>query len=250
VRKKVGDVVGNGPQLQVLGNRALADILEPAWRYEMSKIQFSRKLRTFYRAKLIDGESFWEFIDNPKPDRELEIDLRLSEADLWEDPNWRDFSWQLDGPSYADGIQYDDLGNPVSYWRANQHPGELIFNTRYTKLPAEAVVHYYDIARPGQLRGVTELAPALPLFAEHRRYVLAVIAAAETAAEHAAVLESDANAFTDTKYDPSAPETGEDGVTDVWRIPIARRAMVTLPMGWKMHQLQAEQPTDRFESFE
>ena len=37
--------------------------------------------------------------------------------------------------------------------------------------------------RPGQARGIPDITPALPLFAQLRRFTLAVLAAAETAAD-------------------------------------------------------------------
>jgi len=61
-------------------------------------------------------------------------------------------------------------------------------------VPADAVVHWFRSDRPGQHRGIPEITPALPLFAQLRRYTLAVIAAAETAADFAAVLFTDAPA--------------------------------------------------------
>ena len=47
---------------------------------------------------------------------------------------------------------------------------------------AAAVVHLFRSDRPGQARNVPDITPALPLFANLRRYTLAVISAAELAA--------------------------------------------------------------------
>jgi capsid protein len=85
---------------------------------------------------------------------------------------------------------------------------------------------------------VPEITPALPLYAQLRRYTLAVIAAAETAADIAAYMETD------------SPPSGEaDEVEPLDTIPIEQRTMLTLPMGWKINQLKAEQPATGYREF-
>ena len=64
----------------------------------------------------------------------------------------------------------------------------------YDRVPAESVVHWFRADRPGQARGIPDIMPALPLFAQLRRFTLAVIAAAETAADFAGILYTDAPA--------------------------------------------------------
>ena len=70
---------------------------------------------------------------------------------------------------------------------------------------------------------------------------MAVVAAAEIAADFAGVIESDASAFQD---DPD--EFSESFLT----VDVEKRMLMTLPAGWKLKQLQAEQPTDTFKDFE
>ena len=99
-------------------------------------------------------------------------------------------------------------------------------------MPAASMIHYFRADRPGQSRGIPEITPALPLFAQLRRYTLAVLAAAETAADFAAVL------FTD------APANGEaDPVEPMDLVELERRMATVLPGGWKLGQIQAEQPS-------
>ena len=81
---------------------------------------------------------------------------------------------------------------------------ESTWQTEFDRIAAEAVIHWFRADRPGQHRGLPEITPALPLFAQLRRYTLAVIGAAETAADFAAVL------FTD------APADGEAGRSSRW----------------------------------
>ncbi|HQA00760.1 MAG TPA: phage portal protein, partial [Phycisphaerae bacterium] len=104
--------------------------------------------------------------------------------------------------------------------------------------PAEAVIHWFRADRPGQHRGVPEITPALPLFAQLRRYTLAVLGAAETAADFAAVL------FTD------APANGEAAAVEPMDIVELEKRMATvLPDGWKLGQIKAEQPGTTYSEF-
>jgi capsid protein len=100
------------------------------------------------------------------------------------------------------------------------------------------VLHWFRGDRPGQARGVPDILPALPLFAQLRRFTLAVIAAAETAADFAGILYTD------------APASGEADAAEPFEpIELEKRALVTMPGGWKMSQLQAEQPSTGYAEF-
>jgi len=98
-------------------------------------------------------------------------------------------------------------------------------------------VHWFSRQRPAQHRGVSEVAPSIRLFAQLRRYTDAVLAAAETAADFAAFLHS------------NSPAAEVDDVDAFAEMPIEKRTMVTLPEGWNVSQLKAEQPTSTYAMF-
>ena len=75
-------------------------------------------------------------------------------------------------PKEVDGILYDEDGNPTEYrfWRI--HPGAVGFRSTldsYT-IKAQNVIHYANIVRPGQHRGISEIASSLPIFNDLRRF--------------------------------------------------------------------------------
>jgi hypothetical protein len=104
-----------------------------------------------------------------------ELDLRLVEADQVCTPDLV----SLDVPA-VDGIVFERAGNPVEYHVLKQHPGDTArqYFLEYDRLPADSVLHWFRADRPGQARGIPDIMPALPLFAQLRRFTLAVIAAA------------------------------------------------------------------------
>jgi len=121
------------------------------------------------------------------------------------------------------------------------HPGDTrsgYLGLEYDRVPAESVIHYFRSDRPGQSRGVPDITPALPLFAQLRRFTLAVLGAAETAADFAGILYTD------------APANGEaEAVEPMDAIELEARSLLTMPGGWKMAQMQAEQPATTYAEF-
>jgi len=232
------DCVGTGPRLQMLTDDAEANrVVEQEFMRWADSVGLPEKLRTMRMARAADGEAFCMLVANPKVDSPVKLDLRLIEADQVATP---DLVRQIVKPNATDGIVFDTHGNPVEYHVLKSHPGDDRGSVAldYDRVPAASMVHYFRTDRPGQNRGIPEIMPALPLFAQLRRYTLAVLAAAETAADFAAVL------FTD------APANGEaDPVEPMDLVELERRMATVLPGGWKLGQIQAQQPSTSFGEF-
>ena len=70
----------------------------------------------------------------------------------------------VDGGPIIDGIECDKFGRRVAYWLYTSHPGgNRVASTQFEsiRVPAERVIHIFRTDRPGQLRGVPWLAPAI-----------------------------------------------------------------------------------------
>ena len=230
------DVVGTGPRLQMLtGDSEANRRIEQAFMMWARSVHLAEKLRTMRMARATDGESFAILTNNPRLNTEVQLDLRLVEADQVTTPDLDRLSTIA-----VDGIVFDSAGNPVEYHVLRTHPGDGFYSARsdYDRIPADAVLHWYRADRPGQTRGIPDIMPALPLFAQLRRFTLAVLAAAETAADFAGILYTD------------APANGEaDSAEPFEPIELEKRALVTMPGGWKMAQMQAEQPSTTYGEF-
>ena len=239
------DTVGTGPRLQLLTGDGQANrIVEQAFARWAREIRLPEKLRTMRMAKATDGEAFAVLTANPQLASPVKLDVQLVEADRVTNPGF-DASGpaRRDGTrgSQADGIEFDAFGNPTAYFVLREHPGGTRLAApvgAYDRIPAESMIHWFRADRPGQHRGVPEITPALPLFAQLRRYTLAVLGAAETAADFAAVL------FTD------APANGEAAAVEPMDIVELEKRMATvLPDGWKLGQIKAEQPGTTYGEF-
>ena len=229
------DVIGTGPRLQMLTEDPEANRrIEQAFHQWAKSIRLAEKLRTLRMAQIQDGEAFAILISNPQLPTAIELDLRLIEAEQVTTP---DLQWT--DSRATDGIVFDNAGNPVEYHVLKQHPGEgRGVNREADRVPADSVLHLYRTDRPGQRRGIPEITPALPLFAMLRDYSLATLDAAKAAAYYSGIIYTD------------APPNGEsDAVEPLDPIELDRNTLLTMPGGWKMSQLKAEQPTGTYAEF-
>lgn len=229
--------IGTGPRLQLTSEDTEANrFVELEFRQWCKAVRLAEQLRTMRHAKAVDGEAFILRVTNRRLPTPVMLDLRLVEAEQVTAP----FDRLTQDVNYVDGITLDDDGNPLSYDVFHGHPGDTGYSREWTEYSAEDVIHLFRPDRPGQARGLPELMPALPLFAQLRRYVLAVLTAAETAADIAGVMYTD------------SPNIGADEIPNLAiddPMPIDRGVYQIMPNGWRLEQLKAEQPTTTFAEF-
>lgn len=230
------DCIGTGPRLQMLSDNPDSNRqVEKAFSDWSIAIGLAEKLRTLRMSKTEDGEGFGLLLNNPALRTPVKLDVRLVEADQVATPLLQSIS-----QNSVDGIVFDTFGNPTEYHVLKNHPGDQLreFTLDFNRYPAVTVIHYYRADRPGQARGIPELTAALPLFALLREYTLATLDAAKAAAYVAGVLYTD------------APANGESAdVEPMDSIELERNMLLTMPGGWKMGQVHAEQPASTYGEF-
>ena len=228
------DTVGTGPRLQMLfEDEKLNHKIEHDFTVWAKRVRLADKLRTLRMARCQDGEAFAILAQNPNLRLNVLLDIQLIEADRVTDDELN-----CDGSS-VDGITFDRYGNPQSYKVLKYHPGGTDnLGTEYMTVKAADMIHYFREDRPEQHRGIPEITSALPLFAHLRRFTLAVVSAAEAAADFAGVLYTD------------APANGEaDAVEAMDTIQLERNMLLTMPGGWKMSQVDPKQPVTTYGEF-
>jgi len=229
------DLIGTGPRLQMLTSDQEANRrIEAAFHEWSAAIGLAAKLRTMRMARATDGEAFGLLISNPRLAHPIQLDLRLVEADQVTTPHLNPLAHGVDG------IVLDAWGNPIEYHVLKHHPGDVPVGglLDFDQVPAAGMIHWFRADRPSQYRGIPDILPALPLFAQLRRFTLAVLAAAETAADFAGILYTD------------APASGEaDSAEPFESIELEKRALVTMPGGWRMSQIEAQQPATTYREF-
>ncbi len=234
VKTLAEDTIGTGPRLQMLlEDEGTNRRIEHDFGVWAKKTHLPAKLRTIRMARCQDGEAFILLARNPALKSNVTLDMQLIEADRVTDDEL------TSDPNCVDGITFDPFGNPVSYKVLKRHPGGTdSFNTESATVKAENMIHVFRQDRPEQHRGIPEITAALPLFAHLRRFTLAVVSAAEAAADFAGILYTD------------APANGEaDSVEAMDTIQLERNMLLTMPGGWKMSQVDPKQPVTTYAEF-
>lgn len=252
-------IVGTGPRLQMLGSKPEENRrVEREFARWAAAVQLAEKLWTMRVAQATDGEAFGTLATNESLPTRVKLDVRLFEADQVSTPTMVFDSYT--DPFQVDGIRLDRSGNPVEYHVLRWHPGDTRapgasfnrvptettdrsgnssarFGLDYDVVPAASMLHLYRPERAGQVRGVPEIMPALPLFNMLRRYTIAVLIAAENAALIGGLIHTG----------QSPEETEEVEPLDLFDYDPG--TWMTLPEGWLATQLRAEQPVQTYKEF-
>jgi capsid protein len=230
------DLVGIGPQLRMqTSSEGLNRLIENTWWLWTKAIQFRRKLWCLAHAKHSDGEGMAVVRRNPRVKHDIKYDLMLHEADQFQSP-YMTFGQR----NYIDGIRFDEFGNPMFYDLLRDHPGAVnrdSISMEVEQVPAEFVLHWFKLRRPGQHRGVPECSSTLNVGAAARRWRESTLAAADTAA--------DFTLFIKTQMTPEDAAS----VTPMSTLDINKRMMTALPEGYDPFQLKAEYPTANHAEF-
>jgi len=209
VLSKTNDTIGPEIQLQ-LGDSEKAQQVERDFAEWAKAVRLFQKLRTMYAARVTDGEIFAMLINNKRIKNEIKLDVRLLECDMIE-------SWtsSITREDEIDGIKFDAEGNATHYRVLKQHPGDF-----------------------RSIKSISELTPALSLFGLLRKYTVSVLEASQRAAEISAVMQTDL-----------LPDGAAELADPVTVIEAQRNAIISLPEGWKLAQLKAEQPANTYKMF-
>lgn len=127
------------------------------------------------------------------------------------------------GGRIVSGKQFDALGRCTGYWLFESHPGDPLSASKVASklVPASDIIHLFDARRPGQMRGITRLAPIIARSRDLMLYEDAVLAR-KNLESRLGVL---ASASVDAMGNPS------DGATSVDPAKVADGDLGALPSG-------------------
>ncbi len=232
------DFVGSGPKLQVTDQRLSPErreIIQGRFQSWCKVIKFRQKLWRARMAKIVDGEGF--LIPYAAEHRDpVKLNVQVVETDRITSPIQ---SPSEDGVNELDGVKFDNYYEPTAYYVYDSYPGTYALYSRAQTgrwVKADKVAHWYRQDR-GWLRGIPELTPSLAQCAILRRYTLAVLRHAETAADLTAILETQGPANLNPWTDASGQQMLEDDPFSIF--PIEMGMITTLPWGYSMKQLEA-----------
>lgn len=187
-------VVGVGPRLKFKGfpkyarrevPRELIDYVNYRWERFADDVQLATTLRSAMEMIVVDGDAFLFFGANPK--KELGIDLKLLDAQRIGNPDGKPSTATL-----QDGVFLDVWGNPVEYcvYNVPETEGAFYRSNAYQLVGASQMFHLFRSDLPGQTRGISWFASALPLLQQLREYTAAVVESAKVGARFVSSVET------------------------------------------------------------
>lgn len=266
IKTKVTSIVGAGFRLNASVNRELlglddarADELEASfereWRLfaESTELDLERACnfnalcRLVMQSRLESGDVLvlMPFIERPGGPYGLK--LQVVEGDRLCNPNFK-----ADDEKIAGGVERDKYGTPIAYHIARRHPGsrspragEWDRREAYTKSGERRVLHIFDKRRPGQSRGVPDLAPVIELLKQLGRYTDAEIAAAVVSGMFTVFVKTP----TGEGLAPMQPQASVGGERTDKDFKLGNGALLELAVGEDVTFADPKRPNTAFDPF-
>lgn len=269
IATKVTNVVGTGLKLQSRIDRSVlnltdaqADIWEAnterEWRlfWDSKECDAARTLngdaitRMVYRQAKENGDVFVVLPRIRRKNFPYMLKLQIVEADRVCNPNHIQ-----DTDTLAGGIEKDRYGAPIRYHILKQHPGAIHYAKidEWQAIPAfgaglglRNVIHLIFPTRPGQTRGVPDLAPVIEPLKQLDRYTDAELMAAVISGMFTVFIETESG---NTPFDLThmSDETGAATSDDDYKL--GSGSIISLAAGEKVHDSNPGRPNDSFDPF-
>lgn len=203
------------------------------------------------RSKMESGDCGVLLAGVERPGWPFRLALQIIEADRISNENCA-----TDTERVTQGIERDDSGAPVAAYIASRHPGRHVVSTtpvKWRRVPFRAAsgrrlfLHHMRRLRPGQTRGMPELAPIIEPLKQLTRYSDAEIAAAVNSATLAVFAKMDPEAFEET-FDDEAKEVLIDRAKN-WDGKIQPGRVVNLLPGESIESAEMSRPNPNFGPF-
>lgn len=170
----------------------LADAMGEQTFYELQDLA--------YRTSQESGDGMVVLAGLNRPQWPFRLALQIIEADRVSNPEYKG-----DTEGMVAGIEKDASGAPVAAHICNRHPGQYQVNKdqKWTRIAFRSasgrvnLIHLKKKLRPGQTRGIPELAPIIDTLKQLSRYSTAEVDAAVNSASLALFAKMDPEAFED-----------------------------------------------------
>ena len=267
IKTKVTNVIGTGLRLQARIDRDALGISDEQADIWESKVE--REWRLFWESKdadvarTLNGNSITRlvyqqvkengdvFVLLPRVKRTgvpYDLKLQIIEADMV-----CNIDNGNDTETMAGGIKKDEYGAPVEYYILKQHPGSVLSKQEWQTIQAfgsktglRNVIHLYNPTRPGQSRGVPDLAPVIEALKQLGAYTETELTAATIAGMFTVFIETESgNSGFD--YSNLGGETGQ--IASDKDLKLGSGLIVELANGEKVHDSNPGRPNISFDLF-
>lgn len=270
IETQVAHVVGTGLQLQCRINadrlgltpeqasqwQANTEALFRMWCESdladaMGELNFWELQDLAFRSRLESGDSFVVLAGLERADWPFRLALQIIEADRVSNPNQ-----EADNDTLTKGIEKNERGAPIAVHIANRHPGRHLSAAKDLKWSRIAirgstgrrnVLHLTRKLRPGQTRGIPELAPIIETVKQLTRYSTAEVDAAVNSAAMALFAKMDPDTFGEL-FEADAQKKYIDAAQN-WDGTIRSGSVVNLLPGEDITSPVQNRPNPNFDPF-
>ena len=265
VETQVTHVIGSGLTLQSridAGLLGLSDEEAAAWqsyterRFALwadstycdaaDELDFYEQQDLSLRTRIESGDVFVVLASKQRPGWPFTLALQIFEAHRCSNPNRA-----ADSDTIAGGIERDASGAPVAVHLCDRNPSAS--GATWQRIPLRGasgrrnVLHIKRKLRPGQSRGVPELAPIIGTLKQMSRYSEAEIDAAVNSAAQAVFVKMDPDAF-EQLFDDSAKSELVQGASR-WDGTLRSGSAVNLLPGESVEAPALGRPNPNFDPF-
>lgn len=216
------------------------------------QLSFYELQQLAFRSMMESGDTFGLLVGHQRNDSPYQLAVQLIEADRVCNPNFK-----ADTEKMVQGVEKDDRGAPVAIHVADRHPGTTFYQAKginWTRITFRGensgrknVLHLMRKLRPGQTRGIPELAPIIDSLKQLTRYATAEVDAAVNSAALALFVKMDPETFQDI-FDDSAQKSIIDSAKR-WDGSLKSGAAVNLLPGEEIQSATMNRPNPNFEPF-
>ena len=210
-----------------------------------------------FKALLLDGDCLVLLTDKYEWGNFYSLRLQLIESERLCTPR----VGRLPGVMIDEGVEIDELGNPVAYWVSNRNPNSEIPGQpalEWKRIPAHGlntnrrnVIHLINPERIGQRRGVPYLSPVIEQLKQLGRYTDAELMAAVISGMYAVFFEHEFRPDGEVGAESYATEEGLGEMPELEGL--SQRGMygmiMDLPEGVKPVTVSPGRPNTCFEPF-
>lgn len=191
------------------------------------QLSFLQSQDPVFRSMLSGGDIFVNLPRDTRPNNPYTIQINLIEADRVCNPHMK-----ADTENLVAGVQKNAKGAPIIYHVAKFHPGNIRYTKKREWLELKAfdsdgrpqVIHVYRKRRPGQTRGVPDLAPVIELLKQLTTYTDNEIQAAVVSSLLTVVIKSsnpnpelvDQDEKAKERIDSSGIKLGSGSIIGLW----------------------------------
>lgn len=153
---------------------------------------------------------------------------------------------KINADDVTSGIRFGENGEPVEYFVKKSTSSMGLTDDDYDIFPAADIRHLFKRTRPGQKRGIPDLAVCLQSAKDRKDLADATIIKAQNSASITAIMSTSKPGDLESDLSTDTETIG----SDTWEVlPIHKGQLQILPHGDNMYEFKSDYPSATYESF-